>query len=46
MKQENILKERLGTVVTIKQGRNKKGKIEIEFKDNDEFERILELFKD
>ena len=44
--QENILKERLGTVVTIKQGRNKKGKIEIEFKDNDEFERILELFKD
>ena len=44
--QENILKKRLGTVVTIKQGRNKKGKIEIEFKDNDEFERILELFKD
>ena len=44
--QENILKKRLGTAVTIKQGRNKKGKIEIEFKDNDEFERILELFKD
>ncbi|WP_314407842.1 ParB/RepB/Spo0J family partition protein, partial [uncultured Gemella sp.] len=37
--QENILKKRLGTSVTIKQGRNKKGKIEIEFKDNDEFER-------
>lgn len=44
--QENILKKRLGTVVTIKQNRNKKGKIEIEFKDNDEFERIVELFKD
>ena len=44
--QENILKRRLGTVVTIKQNRNKKGKIEIEFKDNDEFERILSLFKE
>ena len=44
--QENILKKRLGTSVTIKQGRNKKGKIEIEFKDNDEFERIISLFKD
>ena len=44
--QENILKKRLGTTVTIKQGRNKKGKIEIEFKDNDEFERIISLFKD
>ena len=44
--QENILKKRLGTAVTIKQGRNKKGKIEIEFKDNDEFERIISLFKD
>ena len=44
--QENILKKRLGTVVTIKQNRNKKGKIEIEFKDNDEFERIVALFKD
>ena len=44
--QENILKKRLGTSVTIKQGRNKKGKIEIEFKDNDEFERIILLFKD
>ena len=44
--QENILKKRLGTYVTIKQGRNKKGKIEIEFKDNDEFERIISLFKD
>ncbi len=44
--QENILKKRLGTSVAIKQGRNKKGKIEIEFKDNDEFERIISLFKD
>ncbi|MDU3831798.1 ParB/RepB/Spo0J family partition protein [Gemella haemolysans] len=44
--QENILKKRLGTSVTIKQGRNKKGKIEIEFKDNDEFERIISLLKD
>ncbi|WP_448913272.1 ParB/RepB/Spo0J family partition protein [Gemella sp.] len=44
--QENILKKLLGTSVTIKQGRNKKGKIEIEFKDNDEFERIISLFKD
>ena len=44
--QENILKKRLGTSVTIKQGRNKKGKIEIQFKDNDEFERIISLFKD
>ena len=44
--QENILKKRLGTTVTIKQGRNKKGKIEIEFKDNDEFERIIAIFKD
>ena len=44
--QENILKKRLGTSVTIKQGHNKKGKIEIEFKDNDEFERIISLFKE
>lgn len=44
--QENILKKCLGTSVTIKQGCNKKGKIEIEFKDNDEFERIISLFKD
>ena len=44
--QENIIKKRLGTSVTIKQSRNKKGKIEIEFKDNDEFERIISLFKD
>ncbi|MGX7111978.1 ParB/RepB/Spo0J family partition protein [Gemella cuniculi] len=44
--QENILKERLGTIVTIKQNRSQKGKIEILFKDNDEFERILALFKE
>ena len=44
--QENILKKCLGTAVTIKQNRSKKGKIEIEFKDNDEFERILSLFKE
>ena len=44
--QENNLKKLLGTSVTIKQSRNKKGKIEIEFKDNDEFERIISLFKE
>lgn len=43
--QENNLKKLLGTSVMIKQSRNKKGKIEIEFKDNDEFERIISLFK-
>lgn len=45
-KQENVLKELLGTGVTIKQNKNKRGKIEIEFKDNDEFERIVALFKE
>ena len=44
--QENNLKKLLGTAVTIKQGRNKKVKIEIEFKDNDEYERIISSFKD
>lgn len=43
--QEDILKKLLGTGVKIKQNRNKKGKIEIEFKDNEEFERIVGLFR-
>lgn len=43
--QENILKKQLGTTVKIKQNRSQKGKIEIEFKNNDEFERIVSLFK-
>ncbi|MFC7063063.1 ParB/RepB/Spo0J family partition protein [Halobacillus seohaensis] len=37
---ESTLKERLGTDVTIHKGK-KKGKIEIEFLDNDDLERIL-----
>lgn len=41
--QEKVLKKILGTKVVIKQQKNKKGKIEIEFNDNDEFERILKL---
>lgn len=44
--QENILKKIFGTNVTIKQNKTQKGKIEIEFKNNDEFERIVKLFKD
>lgn len=44
--QEIKLKKILGTTVTIKQNKNQKGKIEIEFKNNDEFERIIKLFKD
>ena len=44
--QEKKLKNLLGTTVKIKQNRNKKGKIEIEFKNNDEFERIVKLFKE
>ncbi|MBU0278415.1 ParB/RepB/Spo0J family partition protein [Gemella sp. zg-570] len=43
--QENILKKLLGTEVKIKQSRNKKGKIEIEFNDNEEFDRIVGLFR-
>lgn len=44
--QENILKQKFGTRVIIKQNKNKKGKIEIEFKDNDEFDRIVSMFKE
>ena len=44
--QENKLKQYLGTVVKIKQTKNKNGKIEIEFKNNDEFERIMTLLKE
>lgn len=40
---ESLLREKLGTNVTIKQNR-KKGKIEIEFFSNDDLERILQLF--
>ncbi|MBF0715972.1 ParB/RepB/Spo0J family partition protein [Gemelliphila palaticanis] len=43
--QENKLKKKLGTQVVIKQSKNKKGKIEISFNDNDEFERIIKMFK-
>ncbi|SEP58659.1 chromosome partitioning protein, ParB family [Virgibacillus subterraneus] len=38
---ESILRERLGTAVTINQGK-RKGKIEIEFYSNDDLQRILE----
>ena len=40
--QENILRERFGTTVTITQ-RKKKGKIEIEFFSEEDLNRILEL---
>lgn len=44
--QESFLRERFGTTVNIKQGKNKeKGKIEIEFFSNDDLERILELLE-
>ena len=46
VEQEKILKKTLGTTVTIKQNKNQKGKIEIEFKNNEEFERIVKLFKE
>lgn len=42
--QETLLKKRLGTTVHIKQNKNQKGKIEIEFSNNEEFERIVALF--
>ncbi|MGP4107810.1 ParB/RepB/Spo0J family partition protein [Virgibacillus sp. L01] len=38
---ESLLRDRLGTAVTINQGK-RKGKIEIEFYSNDDLERILE----
>lgn len=40
--QENVLRNRFGTTVTIKQ-RKKKGKIEIEFFSTDDLNRILDL---
>ncbi|MBS4207162.1 ParB/RepB/Spo0J family partition protein [Bacillus sp. FJAT-50079] len=40
--QENHLREKFGTTVTIKQAK-KKGKIEIEFLSNDDLERILDI---
>lgn len=44
--QESFLRERFGTTVNIKQGKNKeKGKIEIEFFSNEDLERILELLE-
>ena len=42
--QESYLRERFGTTVKIKQKKNK-GKIEIEFFNNDDLERILELLE-
>ncbi|MHC0039368.1 ParB/RepB/Spo0J family partition protein [Pseudoneobacillus sp. C159] len=42
--QENLLRERFGTTVHIKQTKNK-GKIEIEFFSKDDLERILELLE-
>lgn len=43
-KEENWLKEKLKTNVTIKKGKTK-GKIEIEFGSDEELERILNLFR-
>ena len=42
---ENRLKEIIGTKVTIHNKEHSKGKIEIEYYSQDDFERILELFK-
>ncbi|WP_077329819.1 ParB/RepB/Spo0J family partition protein [Virgibacillus siamensis] len=41
---ESILRDRLGTAVTINRGK-RKGKIEIEFYSNDDLERILTTFE-
>lgn len=43
--QENQLKKILGTNVFIKQNKNQKGKIEIEFNNNEEFDRIVNLLR-
>jgi ParB family transcriptional regulator, chromosome partitioning protein len=40
---ESVLRERFGTTVNIKESKNNKGKIEIEFFSKDDLERILEL---
>ncbi|WP_085993794.1 ParB/RepB/Spo0J family partition protein [Oceanobacillus senegalensis] len=42
---ESILRDRLGTAVSIQRGK-KKGKIEIEFYTDDDLERIIELLED
>jgi len=42
MERENNLREKFGTTVTIKQSK-KKGKIEIEFFNKEDLNRILEL---
>lgn len=42
---ENSLNEILGTKVKIKNGKNNKGKIEIDYYSNDELERLVSLFK-
>jgi ParB family chromosome partitioning protein len=42
--QESFLRERFGTTVKIKKKKDK-GKIEIEFFNNDDLERILELLE-
>ncbi|MFD2761339.1 ParB/RepB/Spo0J family partition protein [Lentibacillus juripiscarius] len=44
-KQESLLRDRLGTAVSINKGK-RKGKIEIEFYSNEDLERILETFED
>jgi ParB family chromosome partitioning protein len=43
--QERLLRQRFGTSVTINQGK-KKGKIEIEYYNNKDLERIIELLND
>ena len=42
---EEVLKEAIGTKVTIKNGTGGKGKIEIEYYSSDELERIADLIK-
>lgn len=44
-KYEEVLKENLGTKVIIKNKRNGKGKIEIEYYSNEDFEKITDLLK-
>ncbi|WP_067840400.1 ParB/RepB/Spo0J family partition protein [Amphibacillus sediminis] len=45
LERENTLRDRLGTNVKIHQGK-KKGKIEIDFYNNDDLDRIIELLQD
>lgn len=42
---ENLLKQVMGTKVSIKNKKNDKGKIEIEYYSLDELERLLDLFQ-